>query len=154
MNANATIYWFQVLNYFGRKGYFYNGFTLPFLVGCRIVLEPEKELLSIKELINQANTLPYAPITIMKCGNIGEYVFGVMDLETDSIRKRYQGLYTEFGNLINTDQSLLDCNNIEQVIAKLEDIYNDPIHKGNYSKNNGLWEAFTEEDIKHLQELL
>ena len=149
-----NIYWFRVLEYFGRKGYFYNGLTLPFLIGSRSVLESGKKLLSIEEIITQANRLPFGPITVLKCGNIGEYVFGIMDLETNMIRKGYKNLYNEFGNLIDTDWSLSDCENIEQVIDKFSGIYNENIRKGNYSKSEGLWGGLTEMDLKRLHELL
>jgi hypothetical protein len=40
---------------------------------------------------------------------------------TDAMRKYYKGLYRNFGNIVVTDQSFSECNNLEEIIDVLED---------------------------------
>jgi hypothetical protein len=73
-------------------------------------------------------------ITVMTCGDIGEFVFGTLDIETDKMRKQYKDLYREFGNIIVTDQSFNGCNNLDDVISELEDAHDGDIDAKHFSK--------------------
>jgi len=92
-------------------------------------------------------------VTILKCGMIGEFVIGLLDNETNEIRKRSHGLYREIGNIVCTDQSLDDIFDETQLSKKLRALYEDIITGGFYSKNDGEWVEFTKNDIKRLNEI-
>src|SRR4051812_38514295 len=109
-------YWYRLLEHYEKKRYFSNGLTIPFLIGSRILIEPGENLLSIGQFILEASGTPIPkPITIIKCGNIGEFVIGILDTETDAIRKQYSNLYKEIDNLIFTDSSLADISNLDSL---------------------------------------
>lgn len=145
--------WFNVLTHFENKNYVYNGLTLPFLIGVHTILEPHSPLLSIEEFIHAAsNSCP--PVTLMKCGNIGEYVFGTLDGETEAICKQYPNLYKKFENIIVTDNSFSNCQDIDEIIIILKDENQKRIDAKQFSKVSGEWGNYTKQDIERVKELL
>ena len=79
--------WFQVLTYFDKKGYFSSGLTIPFLLGANSIINLEGERLTVEEFFEEIldESLPQK-ITLQRCGNIGEYVIGIFDNESESYR--------------------------------------------------------------------
>jgi hypothetical protein len=148
-----NIDWIDVLQHFERKGYVNNGLTLPFLIGYIDVLEPGASLQTVRGFIREASNMPDG-ITIMSCGNIGEWVFGSLDPETNEMRRQYRNLYKEFGNIIVTDHSFKDCNDLEAMISELEAAYNDDIMAKNFSKIGGRWQYYSPEEQNQIRELL
>ena len=147
-------YWYRVLNHFENGNYFNNGLTIPFLIGCRVIVEPNKELQSIKEFVTEMRDSQYA-LTIMKCGQLNEYVVGLLDQETNSFRKQYKNkMYREFGSLLITDNSFDDIYKFEELIADLENNYNDKIEKRCFSKEFGEWGEFSSTDKTRLNEVV
>ncbi|MFM9909210.1 MAG: hypothetical protein ACKVOW_07675 [Chitinophagaceae bacterium] len=145
--------WYNVLTHFEGKGYVHNGLTLPFLIGSSTVIEPQTSLLSINDFITQAFN-SFSPIKVMKCGHIGEYVFGTVDAETDAMRKQYRNIYTEFGNILITDNSFADCKILSEIILILEDEYQKRIDTKCFSKVLGEWEYYCDKEIIRLKELI
>ncbi|MGZ2370406.1 hypothetical protein ACXR6G_11505 [Ancylomarina sp. YFZ004] len=150
MNKKITYNWSSLIQFFEKMNYIHNGLTIPFIIGVIKLLEGNKIVVSqlIAELANMKNE---SRATIMKCGNIGEFVVGVMDVESESMYRKYpQSLFMEYDNLAVTDNSLNDCSSVFDLIAFMEDRYGQTIEDEKYSKNAGLWTKFTEEDIERI----
>lgn len=145
--------WFNVLAHFESNGYVYNGLTLPFLIGTSTILEPQSRLLSIEQFFQEISDSNLV-LTLMKCGNIGEYVFGTLDGETEAVHKLYPNLYKEFGNIIITDNSFSNCQSLDEIIPTLIDEYQMRIDAQQFSKVLGEWNNYTTKDIDRIKELL
>lgn len=147
--------WFKILSHFEKKGYIQNGVTIPFLIGSNTVLNPSGKALTITQLVNEFQII-HDPekITIQKCGNIGEYVIGILDNETKMIIAKYkQNVYKNFKNFVIIDSSFDSYQDINQILKTLEDIYLKLLSEQKYSKNDGVWTGFTEIDKKRLNEV-
>lgn len=145
-------YWAKILRHFETKHYFNNGLTIPFLIGSRTIIEPQENLLTIDSLLGQMNNHSI-PVTIMRCGQIKEYVLSFLDNETNAIRKQYKNLYKKFDNIICTDQSLDEITTSNELVKKLDSLYYGIVKDQNFSKNNGQWASFTELDRGRLGEI-
>lgn len=152
MNDKQYPYRFEILKHFKRKRYIENGLTIPFLIGARVIVEPEKELLSITEFFKEVNSIS-TPIMMMKCSDINEYIFGILDGQTNIYRQHFKNEYKEYQNIIITDNSVNEMSDFVEVINMLENLYDENIQMGNYSKVNGEWRKFTEENKFQLLEV-
>lgn len=147
-------YWFEVLSHFEREKYFVNGLTIPFLIGSRSIIEPEREIQSISDLITDLINFPKST-SIMKCGNIKEFVIGILDFETNLlIRNQYQGIHKQFGNLVITDNSFHNIQRIDKLILYFEDLYTNILNQKLFSKENGAWIYYNDSDKLRLNEIL
>ena len=142
--------WNDLIQYFVRNNYVRNGLTLPFLIGA--IKNIERHTLTINEIITEFCDLQGGRrTTIMKCRDIGEFVVGIMDTESEILyKKNPQSLFKEFDNLAITDNSLSNFNSIPELIAFFEERYNQTIEKGEFSKNEGKWTDFTPLDLEHI----
>lgn len=142
---NEKPYWYKLLDFFERKGYFWNGLTIPFIIGSREYIEPSEDLQTISELIDEINTSTYY-VSVLKCGGIGEYVFS---LSKASDREIYGGL----DNIVIIDSSFETAATTDDIIRELELQYDDLITSGIYSKNDGEWGAYTDKELNRLKEV-
>lgn len=76
---NDKPYWYKLLDLFERKRYFWNGLTIPFIIGSRQYIEPTEDLQTISDFIDKINSSEYY-VSVLKCNNIGEYVFSLSNL--------------------------------------------------------------------------
>jgi hypothetical protein len=144
--SNETKYWFKLLQHFDNKNYFYNGLTLPFIIGSKIYIEPEEKLQSIREIIEDFNSSKFF-INVLKCGCIGEYVFRISDSGDENI-------YRKLETFVITDSSFSNYTNIEEIIEELENEYGNCIKDGKFSKINGFWRSFClDNDIPKIKEI-
>ena len=146
-------YWHKVLKHFDKNNYFNNGLTIPFLIGSRLIVEPQEGLLTINEFVEGINTSS-TPISIMKCNNIHEYVIGLLDRETNNLRKGNENPFIEIGNIICTDLSLKGVATQVELIDILTDLYKGAMQNGNYSKVAGKWIQFTPLEKERLAEVI
>jgi len=151
MNDNQIKYdWRKLILFFERMNYIHNGLTIPFLIGSIKLLEGKSVTISefITELIDSENE---NRTTIMKCGNIGEYVIGIMDMESELYYHKFpKSLFVEFNNLAVKDNSLNNCKSIEDLITFMEGRYCDKVENEKYSKNAGKWTYFTTEELEKI----
>lgn len=139
-------YWYRLLKHYDSKNYFHNGLTLPFIIGSRLFLEPNKKLQTVEELINEFNTSDFY-INVLKCDGIGEYVFRISDFGDENI-------YRKLENFVIPDYSFSNYSNINQLINELEQKYNQYIFDKRFSKIDGEWKFFSEDlDIPKLDEI-
>lgn len=139
-------YWVKLLRHFDNHNYFYNGLTLPFIIGSRLFIEPNQQIQTIEELINKFNTSDFH-INILKCNGIGEYVFRISDSGDENI-------YRTLENFVITDYSFSSCSNVNQLISELEKKYNQYILEERFSKIEGEWKFYSKEiDIPRLKEI-
>ncbi|MDO6802987.1 hypothetical protein Q4595_11060 [Wenyingzhuangia sp. 1_MG-2023] len=149
MNTNYPI-WFQVLKSFYENDEYYNGLTIPYLIGASTIINPEQPLKSIIDLLTEAQNmnLPHM-IELLFCEADEEFVLRIYDKEnlvTLDERDR------QYDNLIITEESLADLN-IEQVINEMYKLYQDPIKKNNYTKHNAVWCNYSLYDIKRITKI-
>lgn len=142
--------WFDLIQFFEWNHYIHNGLTIPFLVGAIEILQSRK--MAISQLVKEFSDLTNkSRTTIMKCGNIGEFVIGIMDIESENYYNNYpQCLPIQFENLVVTDTSLNDYNNFSELVVLFEKEYFEGIKSELYSKNSGIWTKFTQTDIERI----
>jgi hypothetical protein len=140
-------YWYRLLKHFETNFYIQNGLTVPFIIGSRIIIEPDKPVQKISELfqdIQQTN----CSVSVLECDFIGEYVFSL----SNESNKSY---YRSFENLIIIDNSFPTAANISDIIKELEIRYNHKIHAGHFSRIDGEWDNFSKDiDIPRLKEIV
>lgn len=146
-------YWSAVLRHFERNNYVNNGLTIPFLIGARKIIEPNESLFTIPELLNSMDDSGIS-ITIMRCGNIDEYIFGLLDTETENYIQLYTKSYDVIGKIVCTDDSLKGFAELSEIISMLNREYEALIEKENYSKNFGVWGDFSKLDTRRISEIL
>lgn len=143
--------WSDLIIFFEKNHYIQNGLTIPFLIGTIKLLRGKK--ITIEQLITElSDPKSHRRTTIMKCGNIGEFVVGIMDFETEKYLHQFPNIIAkEFGNIAITDSSLNNFNSSKEIINFFVSLYKLEIESGNYSKNNGDWTEFTKTDIKRIE---
>jgi hypothetical protein len=133
-------YWHKLLTHFYNKNYFRNGLTLPFIIGSRTIIEPDKQIQSVTELLTEIkNSNTY--LSILKCGYIGELVFSISNK-------------TDF-EIYDIDSSYTNKINFTEFCILLEKQYSELIKNSLFSRNSfGAWENYTaEKDIPRINEL-
>ena len=146
-------YWYRVLNHFEKRNYFHNGLTIPFIIGSRVIVEPNQKLQTIREFVTDVKDSNYR-LTIMKCQDINDYVVGLLDHETNLIMQHYKSkMFREFGSLCITDNSFNHICKFDEIITDLENNYNHIIQKRLFSKEFGQWGEFSSIDNLRLEEV-
>ncbi|ANW96260.1 hypothetical protein AXE80_08190 [Wenyingzhuangia fucanilytica] len=146
MNTNYP-FWFQVLKSFYENDDYYNGLTIPYLVGASTIISLDKPLITINDLITEAQNmnLPHM-VELLFCEAEEEFVLRIYDKENlvglDEFHKQYD-------NLIITEESLAYLS-LEEVINDMYMLYQEHIQKGNYHKNNGKWSNYSKYDINRI----
>lgn len=143
--------WCGLIEFFEKQNYICNGLTIPFLIGAIKQLQNRKMTISelTDELVDKKNQ---KRPTIMKCGNIGELVIGIMDYETIKYYKSYpNNEIKSFGNLSVTDSSLDNCSTEAELKSLFERLYKEKIDNGIYSKNAGEWTDFIPIDLERIE---
>jgi hypothetical protein len=151
--TNQTTYWSKVLSHYERKRYYNNGLTIPFLIGSRTILEPHEKSQTVSEFLNDLRSSNQC-VTMMKCDTLKEYVIGLLDSETNLMRKQYPKLYNELGSIIITDGSFAGVADFQDIITRLEDDYNEMIKNQTFSKDIGQWGYFSKVDQSRLNEVI
>ena len=150
MHKQSSYSWINLVHFLLRKQYFHNGLTIPFLIGAIKLLD--RRTLTVSEFINELINSEQK-VTIMKCDDIGEYVIGTLDYESEKFyEKSSNSLYRKFKNLFVIDDSLSEYKSIESLIDFMERKYSEIVMNKKYSKNAGQWTDFTEQDIKRIRE--
>lgn len=147
MSINIQPYWLKLLLHFENKGYVHNGLTIPFLIGSLEILDPSVKRWTINEM---TKSLSNYGCTILKCGNIGEYIIGSLDDETKKNKQLYHCLCD---NILVTDSSLNIISDFNNLVKIFEALYQSRISKKEYSKNYKEWTKFTETDLARIQEI-
>jgi hypothetical protein len=142
---NDKPYWYKLLDLFERKGYFWNGLTIPFIIGSRQYIQPTEDLQTISDLIDEINSSEYY-VSVLKCGGIGEYVFSLSN-EAD------KNIYGGVDNIVIIDISFKNGVSSNEIIDELELKYSDLINSETYSKTDGEWGDYTDKEINRLQEI-
>lgn len=140
-------YWYRLLTHFYNKNYFKNGLTLPFIIGSRTIIEPDKQIHSVIEFLEEIkNTNTY--LSVLKCTHIGEYVFSIS-------QKSDFDIYGGFNNIVDIDGNIKDKISFAEFSKLLDEEYSEKIKQSLFSKNKfGDWESYTDyEDIPKLREL-
>ncbi|MGY6649490.1 hypothetical protein [Wenyingzhuangia sp. IMCC45574] len=129
--------WFCVLSYYYSNDLYFNGLTVPFLLGASRLLGDDY---SINDFIKQVQLAPQ-PIELLFCSTEEEYVFRVCEKlnSSDSV----------FGSLIINDCSLQRYN-IEEIENLLYDKYNKLIKEDKFSNYSGKWESFNQFEIDNI----
>lgn len=147
MNNKTFAYWYKLLNHFEKKNYISNGLTIPFLIGAVEVLQPNSEKWTISDIIE---SFQQEGCTILKCGNIGEFVIGTINDLTEGEKKYF---HNPCGEIFVTDTSLDDVNSTSELIKIFTELYESKIQEAKFSKNYlGEWSYFSIKDIERIKE--
>ena len=145
---NSQPCWYLILDHFVKNSYVHNGLTLPFLIGAGIYIDSASERLTIEKILTEFK-FSSKPVSVMRCGNIGEYVFALLDNESTP----YRSVYKEFGNLVITDGSFDGALAFSDLVSSFESMYSEQLNNQLYSKEGGRWQAFSQVDISRLKEI-
>lgn len=150
--ADQHPYWYRVLKHYEKNSYYSNGLTIPFLIGARTIMEHDSDLQTTEELLFDLRESDHS-VTIMKCGNINEFVIGLLDYETKSMLEKYKNLYKGFGSIIITDGSFTGVVDFNVFTSELAAIYDRKVQSKTFSKEAGQWGNFSATDITRLNEI-
>ena len=149
MNTNYP-FWFQVLKSFYENDDYYNGLTIPYLVGASTIISPDKPLITINELITEAQNmnLPHM-VELLFCEIEEEFVLRIYEknklVAMDELDRQYD-------NLIITEESLAYLD-LEEVIHEMYNLYQEPILKKTYNFKNNTWFPYGHFDIIRIKKL-
>jgi hypothetical protein len=143
-----TPYWIEVIRHYLRKSYAQNGLTLPFLIGARMIVQPQLSMLSIEQFLHETVEYPVGT-TVMRCAYIDEYVFAEMDTESQC----YSSYYPRIGQLYFIEHSFGQNQHFSKLVDHFTSLYSDCIQKHCYSKDAGQWDFFSTIDQRRLGEV-
>jgi len=148
MTSETSPYWHRLLKHFENRGYVHNGLTIPFLIGALEIIEPNSQLWSIEAIVGSFKKIG---CTILKCGNLNEFVIGTLDSETLNYNKEY---HRPCENIFITDHSLYQINSCAEIITLFKELYQSRLKEKEFSKVLGHWAYFTEIDLKQIREII
>jgi hypothetical protein len=145
-------YWVSVLEHFEKKMY-KHGVTLPFIIGARTIIEPDKPPQTVSDLLMEMINYP-AYTKLYFCSELlDEDIFSILDQGTIERGLNY---YQKFGNIICIPHEVDRIPNIstnEQFCDFFTQKYGEIISNKPYSKNSGEWGDFTEDEKNLLFDL-
>lgn len=145
--------WAIVLSHYESKNYISNGLTIPYLIGSSQIISSFKSKFTVESFLKELIESEIKS-TIMRCGNINEYVIGLLDSETEKlINEKYPNLYPRFGNLHLQGLPENLSNGISNFMNMLNKEYKTVIDKEQYSKDKGAWSLFSQTDKSRIEEV-
>lgn len=125
-----------------------SGLTIPFIIGAKSYFGIDNNTLdSVQELLFEIQNIDTSKtFTIKKCQAINEYVIGI-----DDDAHFLSGHVPRFGNITLNDGAFKDIHSFQSIIAALEEKYIECIENGVFSKNNGKWTSYTEDDLESIK---
>lgn len=139
--------WYRILDYWcNRKTPLGSGLTIPYLIG--IIYQIDCELITTNDFLELILTKEDKIFSIRKCDVIGEYVLQLND-ENDLASLSY---YTKFKNIYLTEQNLITKEN--KFEKHLDKKYTGLISRKTFSKNDGNWNKFNDDEIKWIKNVL
>jgi hypothetical protein len=122
-----------------------SGLTIPFIIGAKPYFEiNNNNLNNVRELLLEMQNIETSKtFTIKKCQAINEYVIGI-----DNDAHFLNGYVPRFGNITLNDGAFKDERSFESIIVTLEKKYNECIENSVFSKNNGKWINYSEDDLE------
>ncbi len=151
MAKQVSYIWCKLIQFYEKNNYIHNGLTIPYLIGAINFLEGRT--LSVRQLITELiDTRGDKRTTIMLCDYIGEYVIGILDSESEMYYKKFKiNSLKSFENLIVLDSSFSNCKTVIHLVNIMEQRYNQIISRKTYSKVNGQWTKFIEDDLNKIR---
>ena len=146
--------WLKTLKHFDRNNYVRNGLTIPFLLGSESIIVNNKDLSSVSEFINSITNEEFpCYLSLLKCGNIGEIIIGVLDQETlNYVGKKLSEYYLVFGKLVLMESTFKQTE-LRAIKDKLIEIYQPKIDNKTFSVTNGKWCEFSKQDLNKIKEI-
>ena len=140
--------WLKTLKHFDRNNYIRNGLTIPFILGSESIIANNKDLSSVSEFVNSITNEEFpCYLSLLKCGNIGEIIIGVLDEETlNYLGKKLSEYYLIFGKLVIMESTFKQTE-------KLIEIYQPKIDNKTFSVTNGKWREFSKQDLNRIKEI-
>lgn len=149
-------YWYRLIDSWVNKRY-RSGLTLPFLIGVeKVYLDANLTLDadSIPALIDDIlNSNMDQVVHIFRCGDIKEIVLGLDDQGGLGRERLYENAAGE-PTIVVANNIYTDARTIDQIVAVLNNDYQDYLLEGEFSKNAGQWGDFNKYDDKFIREAL
>ena len=147
--------WLETLKHFDRNNYVRNGLTIPFLIGSESILNDKKELINVSEFISSVTNEEFpCYLNLLKCGNIGEIIIGILDQETlNYFGDKLSEYYLVSGKLVILENSF-EKTELSYIKDKLIEIYQPKIDKKTFSITNGKWSKFSKQDLTKIKEII
>ncbi len=157
-----NVFWFTIIKQWREKGMGENGVTLPFLVGA---LTRQGNEFPIEQSVESVlNAIIFHPVPdhyceVRWCHQIDEPVISVEKIETMS-QKAIKEKYTDNSghpSLAFTEDLMnqfgLNCSTKEECLTKLISRTQMHTEKGEFSKNNGSFGDFTDDELEFLDRI-
>lgn len=159
MNNEA---WFRLIKQWKDSGRGHYGLTFPFLVGALAKLkaqEPTREFVGSLFLSIMENPIPGYYGEVRWCGDINEPVLSVNPIDRlDSVSIKDDFKVCKITSLAFTTDLMsmfhLNCENAEECLEKLIERTHEITKDALFSKNNGAFTGFTEDDLHFIAEVL
>ncbi len=147
--------WLETLKHFDSNNYVRNGLTIPFLLGSESILNEKKELLNVSEFISSVTNEEFpCYLNLLKCGNIGEIIIGILDQETlNYLGDKLSEHYLVSGKLVIMENSF-EKTELSYIKDKLIEIYQPKIDDKTFSITNGKWSKFSKQDLTKIKEII
>ncbi len=153
-------FWFNLIQQWREKGMGEYGVSFPFLVGAvarENSIEINREIIEnvFNEIIN--NPIKGHYCEVRWCGNLDEPVASIeitSSLKNKSIQADFKDEDNNVSLAFTTDlmsMFTLNCSTKEECLGKLITRTQENAEKGLFSKNNGVFGAFTESEVKFIK---
>lgn len=128
------------------------------MCGVQTVLDDVVNSLTVTDFFDIINSDDFEDeITIMKCGNINEYIFGILDTESKkaylSYSEKGKEIYTRINNVFLIDNSIDNVETEQELVSFFEKKYNGTLLSNEFSKVHGNWSEYAEIDRKRINEI-
>ncbi|TDY00920.1 hypothetical protein [Thiohalophilus thiocyanatoxydans] len=155
-------FWFNLVKQWKEKGMGHYGVCFPFLAGavCRESGEEvTKEFVEaiFREILNKPVQGYYCEVRW--CGNIDEPVVSIeknSDIKNKAIQEKYETQENQPSLAFTSDvmsMLTLDCSTKEECLEKLVLMTLEKARKGMFSKNNGVFGDFTDNEIEFIEDV-
>lgn len=146
---NNSIY--ELIEIFIKEKEIVNGLTFPFIIGAYLHLYNKKY--NSKIIIECLSTFfdSDKKFNIHFCDNIKELVVSNL-LPEDYVYYSNQKIVV-INNIISTDNSLAEINDLNELGIKLSNLYNDKLTENLFSKVNGKWSKLNKREIELINKM-
>lgn len=130
--SNENPFWLRVLESYYKSGFIQEGLTIPFLIGVESVIDPESNIPSIRDFMNEVYQLSKnQTLGVVNCSYLNEDVIVTEIIEEEAFER-------------------LDTELCENKITKYESLYGSFISQNKFSKAANKWGKYTRLDKKRI----
>ncbi|MBI9033149.1 MAG: hypothetical protein JEZ03_01630 [Bacteroidales bacterium] len=147
-------YWYKLITYWviNRKK---TGLTIPFIIGAKQDFDPDSEFDSVASLFIEIKNSDFKELFVLShCPNVREYVLGIKTVPLRIKGNVFKNDKTEVETLLATMNTEILGSTFVEVVSSLHEKYSGIIGKGYYSKIDGEWSCYDQNDKEFIDEAI